>query len=63
LIGAFLGVYVTPIAHPAEGISIWIGLFALAGVIAANVVAIIVTEIAKSFMEPNETPKTPTAPS
>jgi hypothetical protein len=48
LFGAIAGVLFTRIANPPEGFLYWIPLFAMFGVIAANLVLLIVYAISKS---------------
>lgn len=55
--GALGGVYFTRIANPAKDFPVWVGLFALLGVIVANVVALIITEITKTTQLPNDESK------
>jgi hypothetical protein len=45
LAGGLGGVYFTPIAKPAQDFPVWVCLFALLGIMAANVVFLIITEI------------------
>jgi hypothetical protein len=57
LAGALAGIYFTPIATPAKNVPAWAGLFALVGVIAANVVVLIIHEITKTTPLPNDESK------
>ena len=47
--GAIAGALFTKLANPPEGFLNWIGLFALIGVIVANLILLIIYEISKSF--------------
>jgi hypothetical protein len=49
LIGAKAGVLFTKIANPPEGFLNWIALFAIIGVIIANLLLLITCEISESL--------------
>ena len=51
LLGAIGGVIFTWIANPPVDFGIWIGLFAMVGVIVANLILLILVELSKSFTQ------------
>ncbi len=52
LAGAVGGIYFTAIANPPEDFSNWIGMFAILGIIAANLIVLIIYEITKTTEAP-----------
>ncbi len=54
LAGAVGGIYFTAIANPPEDFPNWIGLFAILGVIAANLIFLVIYEIAKTTEPPEK---------
>jgi uncharacterized membrane protein len=52
LAGAMGGIYFTAIANPPEDFSNWIVLFAIFGIIVANLIFLVIYEIAKTSGAP-----------
>jgi len=57
-VGALVGINFARIANPAKDFPVWLGVFALVGMIAANVVLIIIHDLSKTAkQQPNNESK------